>query len=43
MSPLTFVRRPSLWIEIMSRYQATHIQVWMLEPHCPWRILGSGI
>lgn len=26
MSPLTFIKRPPLWIETMARYRATHVQ-----------------
>ena len=26
MSPLTFLQRPDLWIEVISKYKATHIQ-----------------
>lgn len=27
MSPLSFIKRPPLWVELISRYRGTHMQV----------------
>lgn len=27
MSPLSFIKRPALWVELISRHRGTHIQV----------------
>lgn len=36
MSPASFIKRPALWVELMSRYRATHMQVRYSFVSSPW-------
>ena len=42
MSPVSFVKRPALWVELISRHRGTHMQVRYRYPRHPLRFsVGS--